>query len=81
MASNMDTVVSYAISVRLIAFGGWIVFAAATAASGLFLVWTLLANACYSGLDQSFFRNLCTQAICRIRAPVTVIWFRLAVER
>jgi hypothetical protein len=25
--------------------------------------------------------NLCTQAICRIRAPVTVIWFRLAVER
>ena len=43
MASNMDTVVSYAISVRLIAFGGWIVFAAATAASGLFLVWTLLA--------------------------------------
>lgn len=23
----------------------------------------------------------CAQAICRIRAPVTVIWFRLAVER
>jgi hypothetical protein len=38
MASNMDTVVSYAISVGLIAFGGWIVFAAATAASGLFLI-------------------------------------------
>jgi hypothetical protein len=25
--------------------------------------------------------DMCTQAICRIRAPVTVIWFRLAVER
>jgi hypothetical protein len=23
----------------------------------------------------------CAQAICRIRAPVTVIWFRLAVDR
>jgi hypothetical protein len=22
-----------------------------------------------------------TQAICRIRAPVTVIWFRLSLER
>jgi cadmium resistance protein CadD (predicted permease) len=36
----MDTAVSYLISIGLIAFGAWVVFAAAEASSGS--VWTIL---------------------------------------
>jgi hypothetical protein len=38
----MDTVVSYSISIGLIAFGAWIVFAAAKASSGPLLVWAIM---------------------------------------
>jgi hypothetical protein len=38
----MDTVVSYLISIGLIAFGAWIVFAAAKVSSGSVLVWTIM---------------------------------------
>jgi hypothetical protein len=37
----MDTVVSYLISVGLIAFGAWVAFAAGEASSGLVSVWTI----------------------------------------
>jgi hypothetical protein len=39
----MDTVVAYLISLGLVAFGAWILFAAATASPSSFLFWTLIA--------------------------------------
>jgi hypothetical protein len=43
MASKMDTLFSYLISLGLIAFGIWIVAAAARATSGSLLLWTIIA--------------------------------------
>jgi hypothetical protein len=38
----MDTVVSYLISFGLVAFGAWVVFAAAKASSSSLLAWTIM---------------------------------------
>jgi hypothetical protein len=38
----MDTVASYLVSMGIIGFGAWIVFAAAKASSGPLIVWTIM---------------------------------------